>query len=174
MQRSKNDWTLATITRNFTTRWKRRWRRMAQSAQLLDTSGLHRTESFQINLFHVIFLTTSSNHINSSKPSGYWTYYQVQKPHVLRSVHTMYLSVLCESQNNGTALTYRFLYKRWSVYNISTNKCTIAFCCSFITGYFWYTSQQLETLYFKIIFTNNFNCLIYTLIMWLFSKVTCF
>jgi hypothetical protein len=52
--------------------------------------------------------------VTTLQPSGYYTYHQVKHSQILRSAHTVYLCVLCGSQNKQplfpyTALTDWFL-----------------------------------------------------------------
>jgi hypothetical protein len=47
--------------------------------------------------------------INLLKPSGNFTYHQVQHPQILRSAHTVYLCVLYGSQNKQQLLPYTAL-----------------------------------------------------------------
>jgi hypothetical protein len=46
---------------------------------------------------------------DSSKPSGYYTYRQVSYYKILRSAHTVYLCVLCVSQNKQRLFPYTSL-----------------------------------------------------------------
>ena len=46
---------------------------------------------------------------NPLKPSGHYTYHQVQHSTILRSVHTVYLCVLCGSQNKQPLFPYTTL-----------------------------------------------------------------
>jgi hypothetical protein len=53
--------------------------------------------------------------------SGYFIYHQVQRSQILQSAYTVYLCVLCGSENKQrlflyTTLTDWFLQPRWSVF----------------------------------------------------------
>jgi hypothetical protein len=46
---------------------------------------------------------------NPGEPSGYYVYHQVQRSQILRSAHTVYLCVLCGSQNKQRLFRYTAL-----------------------------------------------------------------
>ena len=65
--------------------------------------------------------TTVFQVVNKLRFSGYFIYHQVEHSQIPRSAHTVYLYVLCGSQNKQrlllyTTLTDWFVYPRWCVF----------------------------------------------------------
>ena len=56
----------------------------------------HKMSCLYINTSHVAYFSFP---ITPLKPSGYYTYHQVKHSEILPSVRTVYLCVLCGSQN---------------------------------------------------------------------------